>query len=184
MELLCLDQDALARALSMPEAMASARLAFRGLADGAAAAPPRCVLSAPAPPGTTLVMGGAVKGEGLAAKVVTVNPSNPAEGLPGTMGLVIVLDPVTGQPRALCDGTWLTAWRTGAASRAPHPLGEPRVYLVDRIHACFNHAVPLFTRSARLDFGPVGVGPPLERSELLRPEEVCFGVSGARGAVP
>ena len=36
MELLCLDQDALARALSMPEAMASARLAFRGLADGAA----------------------------------------------------------------------------------------------------------------------------------------------------
>jgi len=118
MQLLCLSADDLARALPMEEAIDAARRAYASLARGTALAPPRCVLKAPGPRGTTLVMGGSVSGAGLVAKLVTVNPENPARGLPGTVGLVVVADPQTGVPVALCDGTFLTAWRTGAATGA------------------------------------------------------------------
>ena len=90
MQLLCLSADDLARALPMEEAIDAARRAYASLARGTALAPPRCVLKAPGPRGTTLVMGGSVSGAGLVAKLVTVNPENPARGLPGTVGLVVV----------------------------------------------------------------------------------------------
>lgn len=122
MELLCLDAAALERALPMTDAIASARTAYRALASGTALVPARGFMSAPRPAGTTIVMGAAVEGAGLASKVVTVNPENPPRGLPGTVGLVVVLDPETGMPAALCDGTWLTAWRTGAATGAATDL--------------------------------------------------------------
>ena len=37
-------------------------------------------------------------------------------------GLVILFDPITGEPAGLCDGGFLTAWRTGAASGAATDL--------------------------------------------------------------
>jgi ornithine cyclodeaminase len=51
-----------------------------------------------------------------AVKVVSVYPDNARYGLPIVIATVIVLDAETGQPRALMDGTYLTALRTGAAS--------------------------------------------------------------------
>jgi ornithine cyclodeaminase len=53
---------------------------------------------------------------GLGVKVVSVFAGNRALGLPTIHALVLMVDPATGVPRAVLDGTWLTALRTGAAS--------------------------------------------------------------------
>ena len=71
--------------------------------------------------GTTLIMPGSVKnqdGEALVVKVVSVYNGNHNLGLPGILGVVIVLDPVTGQPIAVLDASALTAIRTAATSGA------------------------------------------------------------------
>jgi ornithine cyclodeaminase len=52
----------------------------------------------------------------LASKLVSVFPENPALGLPSHQALVVVFDPLTGSPRALLDGTTITALRTAAGS--------------------------------------------------------------------
>ena len=51
----------------------------------------------------------------LAIKIVSVYGDNPRMGIPTVAGLVLVLDPQTGLPLALMEGTSLTAIRTGAA---------------------------------------------------------------------
>jgi ornithine cyclodeaminase len=53
---------------------------------------------------------------GLGLKVVSVFPHNPDRGEPSIYALVTLLDPETGRPLAVLDGTYLTALRTGAAS--------------------------------------------------------------------
>lgn len=52
----------------------------------------------------------------VGVKVVTVSPDNNALGKPAVMGLYLLLDGVTGEPRALIDGQRLTQWRTACAS--------------------------------------------------------------------
>lgn len=48
-------------------------------------------------------------------KSVTVHPGNAEYGLPSVMAVIILIDPKTGFPLAILDGTYLTAIRTGAA---------------------------------------------------------------------
>jgi ornithine cyclodeaminase/alanine dehydrogenase-like protein (mu-crystallin family) len=56
-------------------------------------------------------------GDGLALlKWVTSFPDNRAKGLPVVTGTILVSDAVTGEWRALIDGTAVTALRTGAAA--------------------------------------------------------------------
>jgi ornithine cyclodeaminase len=52
----------------------------------------------------------------IGVKIVTVSPDNNAIGKPAVMGLYLLLDGVTGEPRALIDGQRLTLWRTASAS--------------------------------------------------------------------
>ncbi len=52
----------------------------------------------------------------LSAKLVSVFPRNAARGLPSHQALILVFDPGTGSPRALMDGTAITAARTAAGS--------------------------------------------------------------------
>lgn len=52
----------------------------------------------------------------VGVKVVTVSPDNNRIGKPAVMGLYLLLDGTTGEPRALIDGQRLTQWRTAAAS--------------------------------------------------------------------
>lgn len=50
-------------------------------------------------------------------KCVSVHPENPKkQGLPSVMGIIELVDPETGFPIALMDGTWITNMRTGAAA--------------------------------------------------------------------
>jgi len=43
-------------------------------------------------------------------------PPNQAKGLPYITGVMLLNDPETGFPLAVMDASWITAWRTGAAS--------------------------------------------------------------------
>ncbi|MBI2185265.1 MAG: alanine dehydrogenase [Thaumarchaeota archaeon] len=49
-------------------------------------------------------------------KVVNYHPNNRNLKLPSVMATIILIDPKTGTPLAIMDGTWITAMRTGAAS--------------------------------------------------------------------
>lgn len=100
-------------AIDMPAAIEAMRGAFAALADGKATVPIRLGLETEH--GVSLFMPAHLRTTGDAgAKIVSVNPGNAAVGLPVIHAVVIPIDPVTGRPLALMDGTWLTALRTGA----------------------------------------------------------------------
>ena len=69
-----------------------------------------------APEATLLLMPAWQAGAALGIKVVTVFPGNAAKSLPAVMGQYLLLDATTGAPKAMIDGTALTARRTAAAS--------------------------------------------------------------------
>jgi len=101
-------------AVDMRGAVDAMREAFVALSKGEAVVPLRLAMETPG--GTALFMPGHLPGLGAtAAKIVTVHPGNVARGLPVIHAAVLVLDPDTGRPLALMDGTRLTALRTGAA---------------------------------------------------------------------
>ncbi|MDQ2632933.1 MAG: ornithine cyclodeaminase family protein [Pseudomonadota bacterium] len=52
----------------------------------------------------------------MGVKIVTVSPDNNTLGKPAVMGIYLLLDGKTGEPRALIDGQRLTLWRTSCAS--------------------------------------------------------------------
>ena len=99
----------------MRGAIDAMRVAFTQLSSGDAVVPDR--LGVETPHGVSLFMPGYLpEGEHLAAKIVSVFTGNRERGLPVINAVVLVLDSETGVPRALMDGTYLTALRTGAAS--------------------------------------------------------------------
>ena len=103
------------RLVPMSRAIEAMRSAFGQLASGAAHVPLRTPLEVEG--GVALFMPGHLRDSGaLGAKVVSVFAGNPERGLPVIHALVLLLDPVTGVPRAVMDGARLTALRTGAAS--------------------------------------------------------------------
>ncbi len=102
-------------AVDMPDAVDAVGRAFGELSAGRARSPVR--LSLPGDGGVALFMPAWLQdSRAMGAKVVSVFQGNPSRGLPAIHGLVLVLDPSTGVPLAILDGTYLTALRTGAAS--------------------------------------------------------------------
>ncbi|MBT8487722.1 MAG: ornithine cyclodeaminase family protein [Gemmatimonadetes bacterium] len=100
-------------AVDMPAAIDAMRDAFRALSSGKATVPVRLALETRH--GVSLFMPAHLQApDRVAAKVVSVNPGNASRGLPAIHAVVLVVEPETGQPSALMDGTWLTALRTGA----------------------------------------------------------------------
>ncbi len=105
------------RAITMPEAVELIRRAFSELSTGQATVPLRIALPQEQHDGVTLVMPGYLPGvDALGVKIVSVHHRNRECNLPLIHALVIVIDPVTGQPVAAMEGGSLTALRTGAAS--------------------------------------------------------------------
>jgi len=67
----------------------------------------------------------------LATKLVSVFAENPALGLPSHQAVIVVFDANTGSPRALLDGTSITALRTAAGSAlATRLLARPEARIV------------------------------------------------------
>lgn len=55
-------------------------------------------------------------GQALVTKLITFVPNNAAKGLPTLIATLILMDPQTGSPLAVIEGSYLTAMRTAAAS--------------------------------------------------------------------
>jgi ornithine cyclodeaminase/alanine dehydrogenase-like protein (mu-crystallin family) len=118
MKLTLLSANDLRVALPMPAAIAAMKAAFAELSAGQAQVPLRTAVRVPPADGVTLIMPAWLPGSGLGAKIVSVFPRNVEFGRAMINGLVVVLDAQTGEPQALCDGTFLTAWRTAAGAGA------------------------------------------------------------------
>ena len=100
----------------MLEAIDAVEEGFRALSSGRAHVPLRMVLPLAERDATTLVMPAVLeRGDAATVKVVSVVPSNRERSLPIVQAAVLLVDARTGAPRALLDGTALTALRTGAA---------------------------------------------------------------------
>jgi ornithine cyclodeaminase len=117
-QLTLLTAEDIRAALPMADAVQAMKDAFAAFSSGRAVVPLRPVIPVPPADGMMLVKPAYVPGGGLGAKLVGVFPRNARVGKPTINGLVILLDPQTGEPTALCDGGFVTSWRTGAASGA------------------------------------------------------------------
>ena len=118
MRLTLLSADDIRAVLPMADAIQAMKDAFAAFSSGKATVPLRPVIPVPPAEGVMLVKPAYVEGRGLGAKLVSVFPRNAQAGKPTINGLVVLLDPQTGEPIALCDGGFVTSWRTGAASGA------------------------------------------------------------------
>lgn len=117
--MLVLDRTTLAELLSPADVIDALADAFKQVAAGHAAAPPRGVLAL-GPDAALLTMPAALApgaaAEAAGVKLVTYHGGNRARGLPTLHATYVLLDGATGRPLALLEGTYLTALRTGATS--------------------------------------------------------------------
>jgi alanine dehydrogenase len=119
MKIRILSADDVRQALNMGEAIEAMKGAFIQLSTGKAVMPVRGEVSVSKHGGVSLFMPAYLsEKDEMAIKIVSVFNDNPAKGLPLIHGLIVVLDATTGKPEAVMDGTYLTAFRTGAASGA------------------------------------------------------------------
>ena len=107
----------------MPDAIALMKTAFAELSAGRTVSPLRTVIPLPETEGDALFMPAYVPAlDALGMKSVNVFRRNPQRGLPVIHAVVSLVDPQTGEPLAIMDGTYLTALRTGAVSGAAADL--------------------------------------------------------------
>jgi ornithine cyclodeaminase/alanine dehydrogenase-like protein (mu-crystallin family) len=101
------------RALPMSRAIEAMRSAFSQLSANQADVPLRTRLQTDK--GLLLFMPAYLRqSREIGFKLVSIWGDNPAKGLPAVIALATVVDPDTGEPKALINGEMLTAIRTGA----------------------------------------------------------------------
>ena len=121
--MLALSRADLRTFVPMLDAIDLMKSAFAELSSGRAEAPLRTGIHLAESRLDALFMPASVPGMGaLGIKVVAVGHDNPSRGLPLIHAVVFLLDPETGVPLAILDGTYLTALRTGAVSGAATDL--------------------------------------------------------------
>jgi ornithine cyclodeaminase/alanine dehydrogenase-like protein (mu-crystallin family) len=121
--MLALTREDVRRLVPMPAAIDLMKTAFAELSAGRTVSPLRTVIPVEEHNGDALFMPAHVPAmDALGLKVVSVFKDNTAKGLPVIHALVCLVDPQTGRPLAIMDGTYLTALRTGAVSGAATDL--------------------------------------------------------------
>jgi ornithine cyclodeaminase len=113
------------RALPMKDCIDAMKRGFIAVSNGKAEVPLRTRVPIPSRNAVSIFMPAYVEddaGEALAIKIVSLFPGNPEIGKAFIQAAVLVLDPRTGTPIALIDGSSLTAIRTGAGSGAATEL--------------------------------------------------------------
>lgn len=116
--LLLLTRKQIESILTMAEVISAIEEGFKEHALGTVRMPVRTILSCERYKGQMLTMPAYVGGniDALGQKTVSVYPNNPTMNLPTIQAVVQLLDPKTGSPLAIMDGTYMTAMRTGAVS--------------------------------------------------------------------
>ncbi len=113
MELRILSAEDVRKALPMSQAIESMRRAFGQLSANEADLPLRTRLQTDQ--GLLLFMPAFLRqSREIGFKIVSIWGDNPARGLPAVIAVALVIDPDTGQPKAILNGEMLTAIRTGA----------------------------------------------------------------------
>ncbi len=113
MKIRILSAEDVRRALPMSEAIEAMRSAFGQLSANQADLPLRTRLQTDK--GLLLFMPAFLRqSREIGFKMVSLWGDNPAKGLPAVIALATVIDPDTGEPKALLNGEMLTAIRTGA----------------------------------------------------------------------
>jgi ornithine cyclodeaminase len=134
MKLQIISREEVKSAISMAQAIETVKSAFAQLSRGRARVPIRTQLGIPLHDGVTLFMPAYLEEtDDLGMKMVSVFSGNIEQGLPIINAMVTLVDPETGLPTAIIDGTYLTALRTGAASGAATELlarGDARTVAV------------------------------------------------------
>lgn len=121
--MLVLTRSQVRELVSTADAIELMKTAFAELSAGRTVSPLRTVIPLPDREGDALFMPAYVPAmDALGLKSVNVFRRNPERGLPVIHAIVSLVDPETGQPMALMDGTYLTALRTGAVSGAAADL--------------------------------------------------------------
>lgn len=110
-----LDDAAVRGLLRMEELLPAVRGALIALSAGRVTQPLRSVMDLPGGQGMLFLKPALVEGA-LATKLITLMPGNARRGLPTLLATIVLMDPASGEPLAVMDGTWITALRTAAAS--------------------------------------------------------------------
>ncbi|MDI6884227.1 MAG: alanine dehydrogenase [Hadesarchaea archaeon] len=116
MKVLLLSRAEVEGLISMREAIEAVEQAFRAKGLGKIQMPAKSYVYFKDYNGDFRVMPAYLEEMGAAGvKIVNAHPRNPKEyGLPTVMATIVLLDPKTGAPLAIMDGTWITNIRTGA----------------------------------------------------------------------
>ncbi|GAB3700041.1 ornithine cyclodeaminase family protein [Mariniluteicoccus flavus] len=115
-EISLLSADAVREVFDPRTALESQRAAFTALGAGAAVLPARLLLPG-SDDASAFCYAARLSPDGPAvSKFGSVNPANSGRGLPAISAVITVLDPATGRPQAIMDGTVVTTLRTAAAS--------------------------------------------------------------------
>jgi len=117
--MLILTRSEIQKAVTMKDAIESARQAFSSSSAGLADIPLRTQINVTDDRGVMLYMPGYLKDrDALGVKIVSVFLGNQKIGKETIQSIVLLQDTDTGQTLAMMDGVYLTALRTGAASGA------------------------------------------------------------------
>ncbi|MCR4398597.1 MAG: ornithine cyclodeaminase family protein [Firmicutes bacterium] len=126
--ILFLSKHDVMQVMTMSEAIEAAAAAYASVSSRTARAPVRTPIHVDARGGVSLFMPGYVPPSaagpggrrpgpgGLGMKMASVFPGNAAMGLPTVLAAILLVDPETGAPACLMEGSYLTALRTGAAA--------------------------------------------------------------------
>ena len=117
MNLQIVDAAQVASLLPMSECIDAMAMAMSAVSRGSLSMPARLIMPLVDESGYFAVMPGSLASPKVyGAKIVSLNPANPAKGRPAIQGFVALFDHDTGRPVALLDGAAITALRTAAAS--------------------------------------------------------------------
>jgi thiomorpholine-carboxylate dehydrogenase len=112
---LFLNEEQVREHLRMTELIPAMEKALIDFSAGRVTQPVRSVISID-PPGGYLGLMPALTPNGLGLKAVTFYPSNAERGIPTHLATIFLVDPQTGAPLAIMDGTLTTEMRTAAVS--------------------------------------------------------------------
>ncbi len=115
MNILLIPRGEMEKLVSMREVIEAVEMAFKAKGLGRVQMPPKLYVNFPSGDFRTMPCYMPDLGFG-GVKIVNAHPGNPEKyGLPSVMAIMILIDPETGKPLAIMDGTWITNMRTGAA---------------------------------------------------------------------
>src|SRR5437660_8777132 len=110
-----LDEEQVRKHLRMEELIPAMEKALIDFSAGKVTQPVRSVIAVD-PPGGFFGMMPALTPDGLGIKIVTFYATNAERGIPTHMATIFLVDPETGAPLAVMDGTLITEMRTAAVS--------------------------------------------------------------------